>query len=115
MPYALALGISEERFWDSCPVDLKPYEKAYEIRLKRKDEQMWMQGMYFYNALSVSLSHFCGNKRSKYIAAPLLCHAFEEKEERNLSDAQKENYVNQLFTNLMVMQANFNNSHMDKK
>lgn len=85
------------------------------MRLKKQDEQAWMQGMYFYNALSVSLAHFCGKKNARYIDHALLSQAFKEEDYQNLSEEKKEDYVNQLFTNLMVMQANFNNSHKKEK
>ena len=113
MPYALFLGVSEERFWDSCPSEIKPYEKSYQMRLKQTDEQAWIQGMYFYNALSVSLSHFCGKKTAKYTDHAFLSKAFKDENEeiQNLTEEKKEDYVNQLFMNLMIMQANFNNSH----
>lgn len=111
----MALGVSEERFWDSCPYELKPYEKAYQMRLKKQDEQAWMQGMYFYNALSVALSHFCGKKHSKYVQSPFLYQIRDSEETENLTESQKEKYVDQLFVQLMIMQSNFNNAHKNEK
>lgn len=71
----------------------------------------WMQGMYFYNALSVALSHFCGNKHSRYVQNPFLHNIKDSDEAENLTESQKEKYVDQLFAQLMVMQSNFNNTH----
>ena len=111
LPYALALGVTEERFWDACPVELKPYIRAHKITMRQNDEHAWMQGMYFYNALSVALSHFCGNKHSRYVQNPFLHNIQDAEETENLTEAQKEKYVDQVFVQLMVMQSNFNNTH----
>ena len=72
---------------------------------------MWLQGMYFHNALSVSLSHFCGNKRARYVSEPMLSHADDNEEFENLTESKKEMYVDHLFTQLMVMESNFNRTH----
>ena len=74
-----------------------------------------MQGMYFYNALSVALSHFCGKKHSKYVQSPFLYQIQDSEETENLTESQKEKYVDQLFVQLMIMQSNFNNAHKNEK
>ena len=111
MPIALALGVSEEKFWDSCPYDLKPYIKAQEITSRKNDENMWIQGMYFFNALSVVASHIInGKSREKYIEKPLLQKLQIEEHNMNLTEQEKEKYVDQVFANLIIMQSNFNRS-----
>lgn len=102
--------MSEERFWDSDPNDIKPYIYAQETRIKQADQVAWMQGMYFYNALQTALSQFAGKKNARYISEPILEKSDNQKKLENLSEIQKENYVNQLFTQLLVMQSNFNRS-----
>lgn len=102
--------MSEERFWDSDPNDIKPYIYAQETRIKQADQVAWMQGIYFYNALQTALSQFAGKKNDRYISEPILEKSDNQKKLENLSELQKENYVNQLFTQLLVMQSNFNRS-----
>lgn len=50
-PYYIALGMSYEAYWDGDPQLVKAYRKADEIRRQRNNEELWLQGMYFYNAL----------------------------------------------------------------
>jgi hypothetical protein len=53
-----------EQFWNDDPMLVKYYRQAEEIRNERRNQELWLQGMYIYEA-------FCD-------ASPLL-HAFAKK------------------------------------
>ena len=50
-PYYLSIGMSPEQYWDGDPTLAKHYRKAEELRRKRRNEELWLQGMYIYEAL----------------------------------------------------------------
>lgn len=50
-PYYLSIGMSPEQYWDEDPLLAKYYRKAEEMRRKRRNEELWLQGMYIYEAL----------------------------------------------------------------
>ena len=50
-PYYLSIGMTPEQFWDSDPWLAKHYRKAAELRIERKNQELWLQGMYIYEAL----------------------------------------------------------------
>ena len=50
-PYYLMIGMSPEQYWDGDPALAKYYRKADELRRKRRNEELWLQGMYIYEAL----------------------------------------------------------------
>lgn len=50
-PYYLAIGMTPEQYWDGDPTLVKYYRKADEIRKERLNEELWLQGMYIYEAL----------------------------------------------------------------
>ena len=50
-PYYMSIGMSYDEFWNQDVNMVKAYRKAYELREKRKNEELWLQGMYFYEAL----------------------------------------------------------------
>ena len=80
LPFALSIGMTKKEFMKSKPIELKSYYKAYQLKKKMKDEEMWMQGAYFYNALETALSHlFSKNSKAEYVKKPF---SFEEMEER---------------------------------
>ena len=50
-PYYLSIGMTYEQFWDGDPYLAKYYRQADEMRIERKNQELWLQGMYFYEAL----------------------------------------------------------------
>ena len=50
-PYYLSIGMSAEQFWDGDPNLVKYYRQADEMRIERKNQELWLQGLYIYDAL----------------------------------------------------------------
>ena len=50
-PYYLSIGMTPEQYWDGDPALAEYYRKADEIRLERRNQELWLQGMYFYEAI----------------------------------------------------------------
>ena len=63
-PYYLSIGMTPEQYWDGDPTLAKYYRKSDEIRRERRNQELWLQGMYIYEA-------FCD-------VAPVM-HAFAKK------------------------------------
>lgn len=50
-PYYMSIGMSYDDFWNGDVFMVKAYRTAYELREKRRNQELWLQGMYFYEAL----------------------------------------------------------------
>ena len=50
-PYYLSIGMTPEQYWDGDPTLAKYYRKADEIQRKRRNHELWLQGLYIYDAL----------------------------------------------------------------
>lgn len=50
-PYYLSIGMTYEQFWEGDASLPKYYRRAEEIRNERKNQELWLQGMYFYEAI----------------------------------------------------------------
>lgn len=50
-PHYLAIGMTEEQYWDKDSQLVVAFRKAEEIRTSRKNQEMWLQGAYIYDAL----------------------------------------------------------------
>jgi hypothetical protein len=74
------LGVDEDKFWDSTPVEMEPYRKMDKLRLERNDYEMWVMGMYVTNAVTVAVSNALGGRKSKakYLDKPILSAEQEE-------------------------------------
>lgn len=75
LPYYLALGMTWDQYWNDDVTIVKYYRQMDEIRKRRENEMLWLQGAYFYNALcSASPLFVAFNKRPKpqpYLDKPL--------------------------------------------
>ena len=88
-PYYLSIGMTPEQFWDGDPLLAKYYRQADEIKWKRKNQELWLQGMYIYDALcdvAPILQAFAkkGTKATPYPDHPYSLTAKEREAERKL-------------------------------
>ena len=111
-------GITADYINWSCPAELQPYEDAYIKRKKEKDTEMYMQGLYFREAL---LSSVCNNslwmrkgaKPHEYPKQTFMETIEEQKniENNTLTEEEKKRRTELLFRELQLMQSNFNLTH----
>jgi hypothetical protein len=81
-PYYLSIGMTEEQYWDKDNKLVIAYRKADELRMTRTNQELWLQGAYFYDALcrvSPILHAFAkkGTKPAPYMAE---AYALTEKQ-----------------------------------
>jgi hypothetical protein len=50
-PYYLSIGMTYEQYWEGDCTLVKYYRKAEEIRNDRKNQELWLQGVYVYEAI----------------------------------------------------------------
>lgn len=50
-PIYMSYGMSYDEFWYGDAYRAKCYRESYKIKVRQKDEELWMQGMYVYEAL----------------------------------------------------------------
>lgn len=51
-PYFLSIGMTEEQFWDKDSTLVGFYREAEKLRREKKNQELWLQGMYVYDAIS---------------------------------------------------------------
>jgi hypothetical protein len=50
-PYYLAIGMTPEQYWEGDCTLPKYFRKAEELRNERRNQELWLQGMYVYEAI----------------------------------------------------------------
>ena len=83
-PYYLSIGMTYEQYWEGDCTLTKYYRKAEELRNEKRNQELWLQGMYIYEAIcdvSPILHAFAkkGTKPHPYSAKP---YAISEKQIR---------------------------------
>lgn len=87
-PYYLAIGMTHNEFWYGDPWLAATYREAHAMRSEMKSQEMWLQGVYFYNALSTALGNFgqsfAKHKRQprKYMSEPIRLTPLTELEKK---------------------------------
>ena len=97
----LAMGMSYQEFWQSSPSLTRAYYEAEKIRTQKQSEMQWLQGRYFYDALSAALSNFSAGLAGKHGKAEYLKKPFrvipKTKEEIEAENKRKlEAYIEEL-------------------
>ena len=98
-PYYLSIGMTPEQYWEGDCTLTKYYRKAEEIRNEKRNQELWLQGMYIYEALcdvSPVLQAFAkkGTKPAPYTEKPYPLTAKqtkrdEEEKQRKLAEKGK--------------------------
>jgi hypothetical protein len=98
-PYYLAIGMTPEQYWDGDCALVKYYRKAEELRNEKRNQELWLQGMYIYEAIcdvAPILHAFAkkGTKPTPYSKEPYPLNAKqseqkEEEKQRMLSEKGK--------------------------
>lgn len=52
LPYYLSIGMTYDQYWYGDCRLTRYYKKAHEIKKERKNQELWLQGAYFYEALA---------------------------------------------------------------
>lgn len=94
LPFYLMAGMTPEQFWEGDCTLVIAYRKAWELRLRKENRDMWLQGLYFYEALcdvSPVLHAFAkrGTKPRQYMSEPIAITKAEAEERREREERQR--------------------------
>ena len=95
-PYYLSIGMTAEQFWDDDSTLVKYYRKADELRNERMNQELWLQGMYIYEALcDVSpIFHAMAKKGTKPHPYPDKPYSITEKQRKRELEERERNVAN---------------------
>ena len=99
--YALSIGMTYEEYWLQDPLLLEHYIKAEEMRVMRKNQELWLQGLYVHIAIAdlvPVLNPFSkDHKPKKYLESPL---PITQKEQEELRLKRIEKWTNQMMSRI---------------
>jgi hypothetical protein len=91
--------MSYEQFWDGEPKMAAAYRKADQLRRKRENELLWLEGMYTAEALASTVGNmFSKGNKHKYPAEPFPVTEDEVKERRERDQKAKMERIKAAFT-----------------
>lgn len=84
--------MTPDQYWDSDCTLVKYYRKAEELRNEKRNQELWLQGMYVYEAICdvAPILHAFAKKGTKPTPYPTKPYALNEKEiKRDKEDKQR--------------------------
>ena len=86
--------MTPEQYWDGDALLAKYYRQADELKRKRKNQELWLQGMYIYEALCdvAPIFHAFAKKGTKpvpYTDHPYSITTKEREDERKLQEKRE--------------------------
>lgn len=93
-PHCLVIGMTYEEFWYKDPHIVKYYLQAEKERLHRRNEEMWLQGFYIYQAIGAFaeiLPAFPkkGAKIRPYLQGPVSLSEAEQQAKEELQEMER--------------------------
>lgn len=90
---AITYGMSVKEFWEDNPDLFWAYRFSYYEKLKNEQEMFnhnaWLQGAYFYDAISIALSNGFGKGHLKYPDKPFgVTESTEQTEEQKKKEVE---------------------------
>lgn len=84
-PMFMTYGMSYEQFWYGEPGIAKCYYEYNRLMNKKRNEELWVNGLYTLDALQVALNNAFDKHKIKYVSKPLDIYpktAIEKKAEK---------------------------------
>jgi len=95
-PIYMLYGMTYDQFWFGRPSMAKAYEEAHKLRRKQRNEEMWVNGMYTLQALSVALHNAFDKKKIKYAEKPFDIFPKTEAEKEAEKEQEREKLIRYL-------------------
>ncbi len=118
-PYYLSIGMTYQQYWEDDPTLTIYYRKADELRNNRRNQELWLQGMYVYEAIcdaSPILHAFAkkGVKPHPYSTSPYSLTETDRRKEKEENERRLAEKGKKIMESLMA-QSNkrFNKSKSD--
>lgn len=90
--------MSYELFWEGEPKLAAAYRKADEIRRRRLNEQLWLEGVYTAEALASTVGNMFSKTKHQYPSEPLAITLAEQQERREREQKAKMERIRAAFT-----------------
>ena len=109
-PYYMMIGVPYDEFWNGDYTHLKYYVEKHKLDIERRNQELWLQGMYFYDALSTVISNAMAKSRSGHKNYPDKPYRITEQSEEE-KKAEKEKMVDNFRSQLMALDRRFTQKH----
>ena len=95
----MAMGMTYGQFWDEDVMLVKVYREADTIRRRRRNEELWLEGIYMAEALSATVGNmFSKGSKHQYPSEPIPITVAEQEARREKDEKAKMERMKAAFT-----------------
>ena len=95
----MAMGMTYGQFWDEDVMLVKVYREADTIRRRRRNEELWLEGIYMAEALSATVGNmFSKGSKHQYPSEPIPITCEEQKARREREEKARMERMKAAFT-----------------
>ncbi len=98
----MAMGMPRKEFWYGETWAAVEYRRAYDLRLEQESQFAWLQGLYFFDGVSVAISNALrkkGTRAQDYIKEPIRITPLSPQE-KAAKERAEQNKIIAYFSNL---------------
>lgn len=102
--------MTAQEYWRGDPYLCKFYREKYRLEKDRLNQQLWLQGLYFYTAIGSALAGAFGKSHSeaqKYPSKPFSLSDDKEYDSKANAAAEREKIIQNLKAHQAAMQIKF--------
>lgn len=89
----MLIGMSLDEYWNQDPNIVSFYRETHRLWREQRNQELWMQGMYIYDAVSAVISAALGKKDAKYTEKPYDIFPKTQKELEEEANKEREQLV----------------------
>lgn len=108
-PYFMSIGMTYDEFWYKEPERTKYYRDSHILQCKSKNQELWLQGMYFISSIQVALD---SKRKAKYPERPIDIYPKTEAEKKAEAERERRKVID-FFTQLKQRWDNGNNRQLN--
>lgn len=92
----MAIGMSPKEYWEGDPYLVVDYKRAHNLKVEQRNQELWLQGLYIYNAFGTVLANAFakkGSKKERYLEKPIRITPLTEQEKRVQAEEERKKVI----------------------
>ena len=86
--------MTPKQYWEDDPYLAKAYYEAHKLRIEQRNQELWLQGLYIYNAFETVMANAFRKKGAaakKYLEKPI--EMFPKQDDDNAAQKEREKAI----------------------
>ena len=101
----MSIGMTYDEFWNQDVAMARAFRKSYELKRRRQNETLWMQGLYVRDALLSTVGNMFASKSSAPIEYPAEPYPVTDEQVAEKEAAENRRMEERMKADMMAMAA----------